>query len=136
MAVSRFPTDSRYASLYAGDVSGRFVNWMQRLPDKYPGVIVKEMMIGATRGADSTARVRTWVLRLQGLTAVAAKQYDDHYAEAKDGLLPFEFRQWRANEDDTGTLYSGVHYLSYEKPAHAQIDSQERIITLVKEGLA
>lgn len=123
-----------------GDVSGRLVNNFQQLPDQYPGIVVKQMMIGATRGADSTARIRTWVLHLEGLTPAAAKQYDDHYAEAKERLLGFEFRQWRAGMDDTGTLYTGVHYQSYEKPAHSTSNgfnvAQERIITLVKEGLA
>lgn len=139
MAVSRFPTDSRYAASYGGDVSGPIVNFLQRLTDKYPGVVVKPMMVGATRGADSTARIRTWVLHYKGLTRVQAKQLDDHFAEAKDGLLGFEFRQWRTGEDDSGTLYTGVHYENYEKPAHAEINginAQERVITLVKEGLA
>jgi hypothetical protein len=136
MAVSRFPTDSRYASLYSGDIPGPIVINFQQLTDQYPGIVVKQMMVGATRGGDSTARIRTWVLHLQGLTRVQAKQHDDHFAEAKEQLLGFQFRQWRTGMDDSGTLYSGVHYLSYEKPGHVHIDIQERIITLVKEGLA
>lgn len=136
MAVSRFPTDSRYAALYAGDVSGPIVIVFQRLPDQYPGVVVKPMMTGATRGADSTARIRTWTLHLQGLLRTEAKQHDDHYAEAKERLLPFEFRQWHPGEDDSGTLYSGAHYAAYEKPEYVHVDCQERIITIVKEGLA
>lgn len=138
MSVSKFPTDSRYVGSYAGDVSGPIVSVLQRLPDKYPGVVVKQMMVGATRGADSTTRIRTWVLHLKNLSRAQAKQHDDHYAEAKEQLLPFQFRQWRTGEDDTGTLYGGVHYLEYSAshPEINGIDRQERIITLVKEGLA
>lgn len=138
MAVARFPTDSRYAALYGGDISGPIVNVLQRLPDQYPGVVVKPMMTGATRGADSTARIRAWRLHLKNLTRVQAKQHDDHFAAAKEQLLPFEFRQWRVGEDDTGTLYTGVFYKEYEAthPDVNGIDRQERIITLIKEGLA
>lgn len=136
MSVSRFPTDNRFASLYSGDVAGPQVDSFQQLKDEYPGVVVKKMMVGATRGADSTSRIRRWVLHLQGLSRAQAKQHDDHLAAAKDGLLPFEFRQWRTGMDDSGTLYSGVHYESYEKPPYTKVDLQERIITLVKEGLA
>lgn len=138
MAVSRFPTDSRYAATYGGDVSGPIVNVFQRLPDQYPGVVVKPMMTGATRGADSTARIRTWVLHYKGLTRAQAKQLDDHLAEAKEQLLGFSFRQWRTGEDDSGTLYSNAHYAAYEAshPDVNGIDRQERIITIVKEGLA
>lgn len=66
-------------------------------------------------------------------------QMDAHYAEAKAQLLPFDFRMWRSGLADTGTLYSAVHYESYEYPAHDErngIDRQERHIVLVKEGLA
>lgn len=135
MAVSRFPTDSRYAALYGGDVTGPIFLFFQQLPDEYPGNIIKQMTIGVTRGADSTSRIRRWVLHTRGTRAQMA-QLDAHYAEAKSQLLPFEFRMWRSGLADTGTLYTAVHYESYEYPAHGQIDNQERHITLVKEGLA
>lgn len=137
MAVSRFPTDSRYAGSYGGDVSGPVVNYFQQQPDVYPGVIVKQMLVGATRGADSTSRIRKWTLHYRGLTRTLAKQLDDHFAEAKGQLLPFEFRQWRTGMDDTGVLYTNVHYESLSKPQEdTNIEAQERVIVLVKEGLA
>lgn len=136
MAVSRFPTDSRYAATYAGDVSGPIVNFFQQLKDEYPGVVVKQMMTGATRGADSTARIRRWVLHYKGLTRTQAAQLDAHYAEAKERLLPFSFRQWRTGVADVGTLYTNVYYESFDAPEHNKIDAQERRTVLVKEGLA
>lgn len=101
-----------------------------QLPDEYPGVVVKQMMTGATRGADSTARIRRWQLEYDGLTSTVADSLVTHKDSAKFNLLGFGFTDPR-----TGTVYTNVHYESFEID-HVTTWSHKVTVVLVKEGLA
>lgn len=101
---------------------------LQQLPNEYASVIVKPMVDnGATYGADSGSAVLRWKFTYTGLSATQAAVLDTHFASAKNQLLGFAFRDPR-----TDTMYSDVHYESYEYPPHTFYQSQSRIVTLVK----
>lgn len=101
-----------------------------QLADEYPGVVVKPMMIGATRGADSTSRVRRWQLEYDGLSSTDAGTLVTHKDSAKFQLLPFDFVDPR-----TATTFTNCHYESFTID-HTKTWSQKVTVVLVKEGLA
>lgn len=77
--------------------------------------------------------IKSWVLNYDGLNQTWAAILDAHALAAKlangDGpsANTFSFRDpWDA------TLYSGVRYLSYERPAHNKRWAQARQVVLVK----
>lgn len=77
--------------------------------------------------------IKRWHIFYDGLTFAEAAILDAHAYSAKlsedDGpsAETFNFR-----DRDTGTLYSGVRYESYERPIHEQKDIQSRTVVLVK----
>lgn len=76
--------------------------------------------------------VKRWYLFYDGLTAAQAALLDSHMYSAKlngDGLSAYGFN---FRDRDTTTLYSNVHYQSFERPAHKNKDIQTRTIVLVK----
>jgi len=84
---------------------------------------------GGTHGADTTNAVREWVIIYTGLTSTQAAVLDAHYESAKNDLLGFNFRTPATRGD---TLYSDVHYLSYEYPPHEFFQAQSRTVHLIK----
>lgn len=133
MSVAQYPTP--YSAAHSSEPDGPGPGGtspcgyiLQRLPDEYGSVIVKEMTDkGATYGADTTNIVMRWQFTYTGLSAAQAAVLDGHRAAALDKLLGFNFRDPR-----TGTLYSNVHYDDYQYPAHVSYQSQSRIVTLIK----
>ena len=97
---------------------------------EYPSNIVKTMDDGgATYGASSTNAVRRWVISYTGLDPTQAGVLDAHYASAFGSLLGFSFRVPLSRGD---TLYTDVHYESYQYPQHEKYPVQSRIVTLTK----
>jgi len=133
MAVSQYPTPLYASQPSEPDGPGPGGSSpcgykLQRLPDTYPGLVVKEMTDGgATYGGDTTNTIKRWRFTYTGLSTAQALVLDTHRAEAKDTLLGFTFRDPR-----TGTSYSDVHYESFEYPEHSYYPVQSRIVTLIK----
>lgn len=81
-------------------------------------------------GGNGTQR---WYLFYDGLTAALAAIPDAHVATAKmpEGDGPsahsFNFR-----DPDSGILYTGVRYQSYDRPIHKNKDIQTRTVYLIK----
>lgn len=77
--------------------------------------------------------IKTWVLEYEGMTEVEAAVLDSHSYSAKlpegDGPSAYTFN---FRDRDTGTLYSGVRYLRYERVPHTKKWSQARRVVLVK----
>ena len=134
MSVSQFPTP--FNSAHSGEtVSGPIPNKAQELKSEYPSNVFKQMVDGGgTYGADTTNRVRRFRLFYEGLVDTDAKKLDDHYAEAKDILLGFNFRWQRASATTPiDELLTDVHYESFVAD-HAQLykTTQTRTVILVK----
>lgn len=105
---------------------------LQELRAEYPGLITKQMVDGgATYGADTTNKIRRFLLTYTGMTATQAKVLDDHRALAFDGLLGFNFRYYRPSMS-VDELLLDVHYETYDYPQHQLYDNQSRTITLIK----
>jgi hypothetical protein len=76
--------------------------------------------------------IKRWFLFYEGMTAVQAALLDSHMYSAKldeNGLSAFTFS---FRDRDTTTLYTGVRYQKYERPAHKHKDIQTRTVILVK----
>lgn len=133
MSVAQYPTPLNSAHLTEPDGPGPGGTSLcgfklERLVNEYPSVIVKLMVDGgATYGADSATAVARWRLTYTGMTAAQAAVLDAHHDSARHNLLGFDFRDPR-----TGTLYSDVHYESYEYPGHTLYSVQSRVVTLAK----
>lgn len=77
--------------------------------------------------------IQRWYLFYDGLTAALAAILDAHVALAKlsdDGQPSAETFNMR--DVDSGTLYGGVRYQSYDRPIHKNKDIQTRTVILVK----
>lgn len=75
-----------------------------------------------------------WIIDYSGLTAAQAATLDAHADSAmldESGMSAFSFN---FRDRDTGTLYSGVRYEVYSRPAHTHKDIQSRHVQLVKFG--
>lgn len=75
--------------------------------------------------------IKRWVLNYAVIPAAQAAILDSHMYAAKiseDGLSANVFNY----RDKDGTLYAGVRYQSYERPAHVKSHIQFRNIVLVK----
>lgn len=76
---------------------------------------------------------QAWYMFYDGLTAVQAALLDSHVALAKlpDGDGP-SANTFNLRDVDTAILYSGVRYLSYDRPVHKNKDIQQRLVILIK----
>jgi hypothetical protein len=137
LSVSNYPTP--YNPSHTGEPAGPGPRGtspcgyiLQELPPEYPGMVEKVMVDGgSTRGADTTNKVRRFLLIYTGLTSAQAKVLDDHRAEANDTLLGFSFRYYRPSMS-IDELLSDVHYQSFEYPPHQSYNDQSRTVTLIK----
>lgn len=77
------------------------------------------------------ADVKTIIFYLEYeiLTEADAATLDAHLASARGQHLGFSFYDWRAS-----TMYTDVHYLSYQRPPHKKKWIQSRSIQLIKRG--
>lgn len=77
--------------------------------------------------------IQVWYLFYDGLFAVQAAILDSHVALAKlpeddqPSAYTFNFR-----DPDTGTLYAGVRYKSFDRPVHKLKELQTRTVILIK----
>lgn len=82
---------------------------------------------GVDTSLDNITPTRRWVLEYSTLPATEAQILDDHYASAFGEHYSFSFR-----DPKTNTLYSGVKYEKFERPAHRKYYIQRRGVVLIK----
>lgn len=89
-------------------------------------------------GVDTALRnggsgIQRWYMFYDGLTAAQAAILDAHNDTAKmpegDGPSAYSFN---FRDPDSGILYTGVRYQTYDRPIHKQKDIQQRLVILVK----
>lgn len=127
MAIAEYPTPSVNSSNPDPLVS-------YKLPSKHTvdTTTYDDGAVDAARRSGGSG-VQRWYLFYDGLTAAQAALIDAHADAAilpeGDGpsAISFNYR-----DVDSGTLYGGVRYQSFERPIHKQKDIQQRVIYLVK----
>lgn len=79
------------------------------------------------------AGIQRWYMFYDGLFAAGAAILDSHVASAKlsDNDQPSAFT-FNFRDPDSGILYSGVRYQSYDRPVHKLKELQTRTVLLVK----
>jgi hypothetical protein len=126
MPVSQFPTPLDPAN--PSEPDGPIYLLLQDYAPEYPSVIVHIFKDGgASYGLPNPFALFRWELFYDGHTAAAIETLDNHWVEAQGLFGGFNFRHPR-----TGTLYSDVHYESYERSSHTKFDIQSRRIVLIK----
>ena len=76
--------------------------------------------------------VKRWFIFYDGLTSAEAAILDAHMLSAKLDENGLSANSFNFRDRDTTTLYSGVRYERYERPAHKLKNIQTRTIQLVK----
>lgn len=125
MAISEFPLPSVSGSNPIPSV------WYQ-LPERFQGGFTAYDDGGRdTRQQNGGNGIKRWVLNYAVIPAAQAAILDSHAYAAKlmdDGLSAQTF----SYRDRDGTLYAGVRYQQYERPAHVKSHIQFRNVILVK----
>ena len=125
MAVAEFPLPLLSASNPTPSV------WYQ-LPERFQGGFTEYDDGGRdTKQQNGGNGIKRWVLNYAVISAAQAAILDSHAYSAKlteDGLSMQTFNY----RDRDGTLYAGVRYQQYERPAHVKTHIQVRNIILVK----
>lgn len=89
---------------------------------------------GADRNQSTTTPTYRWTFQFRGLTETQAKVLDDHLDSCGGTYLGFSFTEPRDYpwSGTTGSVFTDVHYESYERDHDPKLWTQIRTITLVK----
>lgn len=127
MALPEFPLPSVSATNPDPPISYKMLDKFQVSATRYDDGGIDTVLQNGGSG------IQRWYLSYDNLTAVQAAILDTHVALAKlsEGDEPSAY-SFSMRDVDSGILYGGVRYQSYERPTHKLKDIQQRTIILVR----